>query len=63
MMVNKAGDIVKIPPTDKWLGSCPECGKPIWVSYLMMEETIFNQAVYKCIECDKLVIADTIIPF
>jgi hypothetical protein len=56
-------DIVKIPPTDTWIGSCPECGKPIWKSYAIMDENIFNEAVYRCIECKKLVLQKEVIPF
>ena len=62
-------EIVRIPPTDKWLGSCPECGKPIWASYLSHYNTLntgtgsTNEPVYKCIECKENILEENIIPF
>jgi len=56
-------DIIKLPPTDKWLGSCPECGKPIWESYIVHKESESLRAVYRCVECKYLMLKDAIIPF
>jgi hypothetical protein len=60
---------VRIPSTDKWLGSCPECGKPVWESYLSRYKTLntgtgsTNQPQYRCIECQNVFTKDELIPF
>jgi hypothetical protein len=56
-------DIIRLPPTDKWLGSCPECGRPIWDSYAIHKESENLKAVYRCIECKTIVLKEAIIPF
>lgn len=50
-------NIVRLPPTDKWLGSCPNCGKPVWESYLIKEN------IYRCIECKYIMLKEAMIPF
>lgn len=54
----KEDEIVKIPQKDRWLGSCPICGKSIWLSY-----RIPSTGEYKCIECREEIPLDNIIPF
>lgn len=51
-------DIVRLPPKDRFIGSCPTCGKKVWESY-----RIPSTGEYKCIECREEFPLDSIIPF
>lgn len=62
-MSDESSKVVKIPPSDVWLGSCPICGKYIWKSYQVHPSTEHLKAVYKCIECKELIDGEQIIPF
>lgn len=56
-------DIVRLPPTVKFMGSCPNCGAFIWSSDLVHVDNESQQAVYKCIKCKELVLHEGLIPF
>jgi DNA-directed RNA polymerase subunit M/transcription elongation factor TFIIS len=56
-------DIVRLPPTDKNMGSCPECGKTIWSSYLFQQKTQLPSPVYRCIHCKYVIREEDLIPF
>lgn len=56
-------DIIKLSPSNKHIGSCPECGKSIWESDKIQEESVYSMAVYRCIECKQFIIKERIIPF
>lgn len=51
-------DIVRLPRVDRFIGSCPVCGKKIWSTYF---NAINN--TYKCIECKGEMTLDSIVPF
>ena len=54
-------EIVKIPKANTRLGSCPDCGKPMWKS----DYHKFSQfgPLYRCIQCKAIMLKDAIIPF
>lgn len=56
-------EIVKIPHPNKELGSCPNCGKTIWTSYLFAYNVMSLKPIFKCIECGTAVTKEKIIPF
>lgn len=45
---------------NRLLGSCPECGKNIWSNDYVPSLT---EAVYRCMECRRLLHMDEIVPF
>jgi len=51
-------EVFRLPPKDRFVGSCPICGKKIWSSYI-----ILGTNKYKCIECKEEIPLDNIIPF
>lgn len=51
-------DIVKLPPIDRFIGSCPTCGKKVWSTYW---SATTNK--YICIECRSEIPLDSIVPF
>lgn len=49
-------NIERLPPVNKRVGSCPECGKPIWESDKV-------GPVYRCVECREIIREEELIPF
>jgi len=52
-----------MPRVNIRIGSCPDCGNPIWLGDLQYRETENLKAVYKCIACRHLWARDEIVPF
>lgn len=54
-------EIIQLPQTNKFLGSCPGCGKPMW------EDDYFKVGkfgkLYRCIACKTVMLLENIIPF
>jgi predicted RNA-binding Zn-ribbon protein involved in translation (DUF1610 family) len=56
-------DVIKLPPLNERIGSCPECGKPIWKSDKTMIHFETLGITYQCIECKIFIEPKDIIPF
>ncbi len=57
-------DIVRLPEINARLGSCPECGKPIWENDLVIDPKYDdNYTRYCCMECGSIIVRKEIIPF
>ena len=56
-------EIIKLSQTNKWIGSCPECGHSIWTSDCIRKTEHFRNDVFRCIECKQEIHGDEIIPF
>ena len=56
-------DIIKIPNTNKHLGSCPDDGQPIWSNDMYRPESEHLYATYRCIQCKKIWTIVEVIPF
>lgn len=62
-MVIQKDDIVRIPSTDTYLGSCPVCGKPVWEDYKIPNSKLGDESIYRCIKCKTILLKKSIIPF